>query len=372
MHNIKAQQMQQPHRKSPRPKPKQQQILATSTPVKRAVEYAGPSFNHSPAPSSLPPPPFLVKSAPRRDPAALFALASPEPEPSPLSFLFTAKDKEDALKKLQVDRPPPLAYAPVTQAVPETSLANATQPELQRRASALLWDPQEHASLKSQMRLENTAQQYPSPSTFFDSSLKRSPWATVDKPKAINLNDNIAQAKDTRPPAPVRSDKDAAPKPPPSKKAAAPNLSDRKIIKPKKSNGELLRKKRNSREGPAPSVQPIQILKRQQADHSPEPSAKAPVETKVQPQRETSANTFKPLRRRSPSNRDAHSSAATLKESEEELRQQAVNLMAILQIHSPADARSPAPSRERFVPETRDYNPSRIESDLRRMLQLGA
>lgn len=47
-------------KQSPRVKNRQAPSFATPT-TKKALEYAGPSFNHSPAPANLPPPPFLSK-----------------------------------------------------------------------------------------------------------------------------------------------------------------------------------------------------------------------------------------------------------------------------------------------------------------------
>lgn len=337
MQTVKTQVAQPNCKNSPRPKTKPQ-IQASATPVRRAMEYAGPSFNHSPAPSTLPPPPFLSKSAPRRETLVQFNQDTPEVDSSPLGFLFSAKAKEDALKKMQTERPPALNYA-------STSQPQGPSPEPDHLHNNV------KASIDSSKALP-----------------KKSAWAPLEKPRKFDISANVDSALSI---AQTQGDRTIASKRFSPRNTADPNFADKQTIKAKKSNNDLTRKKRHSKDSPVKTTTPKTILKREQNQELPTTADEA-IQPKSQSSKTTPANTFKPLRRKSPSDGKAVHIANAKRESEEELRSQAANLMAILRLQPPASPTSTRKSSPALGHYGNDQGSAFIEADLRRMLHMNA
>lgn len=375
--SIKMQKVQQQsYKQSPRPRSKQQ-TQASSTPIsKRAVEYAGPSFNHSPAPCNLPPPPFLSKSVPAREPASFQHRLATEAESSPLSFLFSAKEKEDSLKHLQTQRPPTIGYnrtdsGRVMSAAQTTNLT--TDAESDESFNGLA-----PGRSSVQTPIQNSSSSAPSNRHSFpktENRPKKSPWASIEIPKAINISDRSSDILDTRPMTTesighshLRKEGEFCTKSSESVKTA---------IKPKKSISDINRKKKSTKSTPA---QPAKAVPRMILKREPEALATNPISSaqhSQQSHRESSASSFKPLKRKSSLGRDLPATSGHLpRDAEEELRIQAANLMSILHLQpvrgAITETRGSSPSSHNFAPHSGEQNSLRIETDLRRLLRLGA
>lgn len=104
-----SQTLQYPDKQSPRVKNKQAPLVATPI-SKKALEYAGPSFNHSPAPAKLPPPPFLSKLVTQNSPSNSSWKHGLNPEESS-DRLFNAESAIDLQHDGSIGRPPSSGHA---------------------------------------------------------------------------------------------------------------------------------------------------------------------------------------------------------------------------------------------------------------------
>ena len=110
-HQIHANTMQQSHPTSNTTSASAKQKAGLATPVS-SKHYAAPKFHHSPAPASLPPPPFLKDSS-----------------SSPLGFLFAAKDRETP--KESAPRAPVFKWDNVE--LPKVELRDVTKEQREQR-----------------------------------------------------------------------------------------------------------------------------------------------------------------------------------------------------------------------------------------------
>lgn len=369
---------QSQHKQSPRPKGKSSQ--AVSTPIgKKSVEYAGPSFNHSPAPANLPPPPFLSKSLPQRSSSSFGGRVSPPVGASPLSFLFDAKQKEEELRDLGGSRPPSLNYQATTRRSELSGLAVQS-----RHALVDLEGEENDSSIESRADTKSR----PSSKIPYNTSPapRKSPWAAVEKPKSIDLLDPTSQMDQVSAPRSVRQKATISSSPAAVKREGLDRVASAEQIsthstktntKGKKVNVETPRKRKNPKNGtttenttPKQStpVTPKMILKR---DPNDSPAAPRTSQTESRSTRvAASPSTFKPLKK-VPAAAAASPVRVEGQTEEEDLRQQAANLMAILQLKPSSSTNQEGSAHGTSQNEGPKNNESSFESDLRRMLQLG-
>lgn len=399
--------MQQTNQHQQSPRPRSKQVQAVATPIgKKAAEYAGPSFNHSPAPANLPPPPFLSRSSSQQKEVQqpLNGGASlPVVDLSPLSFLFSAKQKEDSLRQISLDRPPALGY----QYGSSHGLTTAATPAQQPRSGLFNMEGAD-APLVSQIEMR-AASNRAVVAREAQPKMPSSPWAPMEKPRAVNiLEPQVGEPKTPTKPAEIEAkdgSSSSSSKPRSRNVDGKPDGSTDRSKAKRASVEGVARKKKQQQQQPsksgAPSttpktpikVVPRTILKREsrdgQADESCPQQHQSIPQSSAAP-RQTATSTFKPLRKKAvttttTTTTDAYPPADF--ESEEDLRLQAANLMSILKL--------PTPSPGTASPASRHYgggggggggnasggngnsaqastDPSAIESDIRRLLKLGA
>ena len=331
MHNINQ---SSPSDKTSNNKQKQAQTVATPL----SKHYAAPKFHHSPAPASLPPPPFLSKSLPQRDASSFPTHVASYTESSPLGFLFSAKDREESLSRLRSESPPIMTYRHTPQPGAVISIDDLFSSAATKRSSTptILEQPKPQPEPK------------PKPA-----------WGAVQKPEALPLHEIAA----TTPKKGYHRKTQSSPvletimqpkRSSPEKKEPRANAGERPKSKGKVTPADVNKKTRKTKAPPAPvTITPKSILKRETPQ---EQTRTTTTQSPTSAPRPVRASAYTPLR---PKATDSPRSFASFDSNEDDLRRQAVQLMDLLKVQ----------------PSSRDSSPhvkEDIENDLRRLLRLSA
>ncbi|CCG83530.1 protein of unknown function [Taphrina deformans PYCC 5710] len=380
--------MQQQTQQNKSPRARSKQIQAVATPIsKKAAEYAGPTFHHSPAPANLPPPPFLARSISQQKDSLANSTSGSAPsslpvESSPLSFLFSAMQKEESLQRYQSESPPVLGFQS------NLSATNVVKTDHNIPARSGLFNMDgEDAALPATRKDSRRTAAVSQPATANTTAPRKSPWAPTEKPRAVSIPEQESSHKQEEVSAKTAGFPTSATKRTVGDKSrlfdaqdgvgSSTNRHNPNSVKGGRSSTETPRKKKAHRNTSATSqattpqsvskVTPKKILKREVVDPQPGP---CPSEPKSVTPRETASSTFVPLKKtRAPT---PQKTAKREVESEDDLRQQAAHLMSILHLPTPSP-RDNSPARSyTTTSNAQTSDPSMIESDLRRLLKLGA
>lgn len=373
----------------------QQQAQAIATPISK--HYAAPKFHHSPAPASLPPPPFLSKlfsskdgSTEKNDVSA--PVLAPASESSPLGFLFTAKERETSLLNLQSERPPRMDSigtaarhgSNTLPKGPSLSISDLFKMNEAEKSKGVVPHP-----LRISSPLEDAVLQTPElPVT----NKPQSVWANrpqVDSAKATASNRSaITEPEHSKQTPPTQA---MTPRPSAKKKqlfdAKADTFVDAKDLekskiktKPTQVSSESHKKSKkvvNTKKLLTTSPQPItprMILKRESVSLGRNSTEEQKGKEDKNTHRESGSSSFKALKKRvQPSTlyTGVHKELP-LEDSEEDLRRQASHLMDLLKLQSATPSRESSPAQHTLKQPQQTDSPSEVENDLRRLLRLSA